>query len=327
MNSIVRTTLLLLILVVFLSACNSPVNAQTIDYRSEMRRLVEEISRYSRERYPEFAVIPQNGQELLTEDGRADGPVVHSYLQAIDGVGREDLFYGYSADNRKTPSDATEYMLPYLDIIINEELVVLSTDYCRTRRKMDDSISKNGERGYVAFAADRRELDRIPAYPPQPVNLNDRSVESLGEAENFLYIINPAYYPSREAFLSDLEQSTYDLFIIDLFDNDGFPLSREDVERLKVKPQGGGRMVLCYMSIGEAEDYRYYWDDSWSSNPPRWMERENPQWKGNFKVRYWDPQWQEKLFGREDAYLDMILEREFDGVYLDIIDAFEYFEN
>jgi cysteinyl-tRNA synthetase len=32
------------------------------------------------------------------------------------------------------------------------------------------------------------------------------------------------------------------------------------------------------------------------------------------------------LFGSDDAYLDRILAAGFDGAYLDIIDAFEYFE-
>ncbi len=32
---------------------------------------------------------------------------------------------------------------------------------------------------------------------------------------------------------------------------------------LKRKPDGGRRLVLAYLSIGEAEDYRAYWDQSW----------------------------------------------------------------
>ncbi len=36
-----------------------------------------------------------------------------NYLSAIDGVGREDLFYGYDEDNIATPSLETEYMLGF----------------------------------------------------------------------------------------------------------------------------------------------------------------------------------------------------------------------
>ncbi len=81
------------------------------------------------------------------------------------------------------------------------------------------------------------------------------------------------------------------------------------------------------MSIGEAEDYRYYWQDSWINNPPNWLEDENPDWEGNYKVRYWDKDWQSIIYGNDNSYLKKIINAGFDGVYLDIIDAFEYFEN
>ena len=81
------------------------------------------------------------------------------------------------------------------------------------------------------------------------------------------------------------------------------------------------------MSIGEAEDYRFYWDDSWSTGDPVWLDRENPNWAGNFKVRYWEDEWQEIVLSGANSYLGGILSAGFDGVYLDIIDGFEYFEN
>ena len=80
------------------------------------------------------------------------------------------------------------------------------------------------------------------------------------------------------------------------------------------------------MSIGEAEDYRYYWDDSWKRGSPEWLEAENLRWRGNFVVRYWDPEWKSIVFGNAEAYLDRIIAAGFDGVYLDIIDGYEYFE-
>jgi cysteinyl-tRNA synthetase len=41
---------------------------------------------------------------------------------------------------------------------------------------------------------------------------------------------------------------------------------------------------------------------------------------------YWTKPWRDILFGTEEAYLDQILAAGFDGVYLDVIDAYEYFE-
>ena len=100
--------------------------------------------------------------------------------------------------------------------------------------------------------------------------------------------------------------------------------SRSDIDALRSR-MSGPALVISYMSIGEAEDYRYYWRQEWSSSKPGWIENENPNWPGNYKVRYWDPDWQALIFGSPDSYLDKILAASFDGVYLDIIDAYEYF--
>jgi len=43
-------------------------------------------------------------------------------------------------------------------------------------------------------------------------------------------------------------------------------------------------------------------------------------------VKYWDKEWQQIIYGTPGAYLDRILKAGFDGVYLDLVDAFEYFE-
>ncbi len=96
---------------------------------------------------------------------------------------------------------------------------------------------------------------------------------------------------------------------------------------MKAKQNCGSRLVICYMSIGEAENYRFYWQNSWNSSKPQWLEAENPDWAGNYKVRYWYPEWQAIIFGNSNSYLDRILSAGFDGVYLDIVDAFENYEN
>lgn len=111
-----------------------------------------------------------------------------------------------------------------------------------------------------------------------------------------------------------------DLLVVDYADH-GRPLSRADVAKLKVRRDGQTRQVLAYLSIGEAEDYRYYWKASWKKEPPAYLAAANPEWKGNYKVRYWDPAWRAIVLD----YVDRILAAGFDGVYLDVIDAFEFF--
>lgn len=102
---------------------------------------------------------------------------------------------------------------------------------------------------------------------------------------------------------------------------DGSPDERWTSEEL-AKFRQKGTVLLCYFSIGEAEDYRGYWKKNWSKQPPSFLLSENPEWKGNFRVRYWDKEWQQIML-RE---LDRIVAVGFDGVYLDIVDGYEFFE-
>ena len=123
----------------------------------------------------------------------------------------------------------------------------------------------------------------------------------------------------------EIKLSPYDLVVIDYgFDKrnaTAFP--REVVDMMRSKPNGRQRFIFAYLSIGEAENYRYYWQDGWLTKRPEWLEPENPNWPGNYLVQYWNPAWQSLIFGSPNAYLDRILDAGFDGVYLDGVDKFE----
>jgi len=88
------------------------------------------------------------------------------------------------------------------------------------------------------------------------------------------------------------------------------------------KGANGPRRMVAYLSIGEAEDYRFYWEPWWQVGNPDFIVEENPDWPGNYKVKYWEPEWQAILLGSPDAYLDRILAQGFDGIYLDLVDSY-----
>jgi cysteinyl-tRNA synthetase len=187
------------------------------DYREAMRALVSEIAVYAEARAPVFIIVPQNGEQLLTLDGEPEGPLAVPYLEAIDGQGRKDLFYGYSRDNVVTPQSETPRMRGFPDRAVSAGKTVLVTDYCSAVAYMDESYRRNREAGYVGFAAPRRELDSIPAYPLQPFEAKPEAVETLSQARNFLCLLDTGPFPDRLAFVSELSATAYDLFIIDAF--------------------------------------------------------------------------------------------------------------
>jgi len=318
------------ILLMFIVGCASndtaPETDQERDFRQDMRAFVASISTLSKAVDPHFVVVPQNGHELLTQRGEPHNPPVSDYLGAIDGIGREDLFYGFVEDNEPTPASERDAMLEFMHVAEDNAIEVLVTDYCWTASYVDDSYSQNSIRGFISFAADHRELDNIPRYPSVPFSSNSNDVYSLADARNFVYLIDPSEYQSKTTFLDALRNTDFDVLLIDLFFAPEEQLEAPDIVFLKRKANGGVRLVIAYMSIGEAESYRYYWQSEWEIDPPKWLAEENPNWAGNFKVRYWDPAWQAIICGDDDSYLSRILEAGFDGVYLDLIDAYEYFE-
>lgn len=104
--------------------------------------------------------------------------------------------------------------------------------------------------------------------------------------------------------------------------------TRADVAAMQARPGRARKRIVAYMSIGEAESYRFYWHPEWirKDRKPAWLEHENPDWEENYKVRFWELAWQHLIFGSPHAYLDRIMAAGFDGAYLDIVDAFEYYE-
>ncbi len=104
------------------------------------------------------------------------------------------------------------------------------------------------------------------------------------------------------------------------------PWNKDDLDTIRAYQPN--RKILAYLSIGEAEDYRPYWQETWmkkgrlTPEAPHWLGKENAEWHGNFRVRYWESDWQQLILSQ----VDEVMKEGFDGVYLDIVDGFETFE-
>lgn len=302
------------------------ISGSAIEYKQKMREFVIGISQYAKSTNPNFIIIPQNGIELVTENGDISAPLQTTYLDAIDANGQEDLFFGYDADDQSTPQDVVDYLKPFLNLSRNAGNIILVTDYCTTPSRVESSYQQNTDAGYISFAANERELNAIPGFPSPVPDENASAIAQISQAKNFLYLINPSNFSTKNEFIAAVTATNYDLLIMDLFFTDGSAFTTDEVNQLRNKKNGGKRLVVAYLSIGEAEDYRYYWQSSWSKNAPGWMEAEDPNWPGNYYVKYWDSEWQSIIYGNNNSYLKRIMDARFDGAYLDIIDAFEYFE-
>lgn len=130
----------------------------------------------------------------------------------------------------------------------------------------------------------------------------------------------------RESAIDSICNSHYDLIVMDQErslrgseDHD----TRSDVTRIHASTGSSGnkKLVLCYLDIGQAEKYRYYWKDSWLQGQPSWILAPDPDgWNDSYGVKYWDVEWKTIIKG----YLNRILEDGYDGVYLDWLQIYEF---
>lgn len=97
--------------------------------------------------------------------------------------------------------------------------------------------------------------------------------------------------------------------------------TREELARLKARPGRTSRILLAYVSLGEAEDYRFYWPRG--GPPPAFAGPENPRWPGNYRVRHWTPAWHRVIFGTPESWIERVIGQGFDGVFLDTVDSCE----
>ena len=138
------------------------------------------------------------------------------------------------------------------------------------------------------------------------------------DAKRLLLQASSWTYQLQDARTGDLARTAYDVVVIDAFFGGG----RTQVEALRRKPLGGRRILLSYLSIGEAEIYRYYWAQCCKGRQrPSWVLSENKRWRGNFRVQFWHAEWKAIIYADADAYLKRIVDQGFDGVYLDRIDV------
>ncbi len=142
----------------------------------------------------------------------------------------------------------------------------------------------------------------------------------------------------REAAIASLARQDHDLIVIDYSPtgrrHDRFTAA--EVARIAKGPRGR-RLVAAYISIGEASEFRGkpVWDTAWTATgkararltkkAPAWLGPVNPKWPESRKVRFWDKDWQRRLFNAQGTgWLDLIVAQGFDAAYLDIVLAYYF---
>ncbi len=169
----------------------------------------------------------------------------------------------------------------------------------------------------------------------------------LSQVEFWGYQIQDIAAPGA---VSTLAATKYDMLVLEPTRTDWSSEDRafntaEMVARLKNTPASDGehrKLVIAYIDIGEAEDWRWYW--KWSTEwdclgdpPTDWPDYilacDPDGWTGNYPVAYWDSEWKDLIIygqnqnsdphGDYSSAIDEAIRSGFDGIYLDWVEGFE----
>jgi cysteinyl-tRNA synthetase, unknown class len=124
----------------------------------KMVDLITRISEYAKDQDPDFLVFPQNSPELRRYPG---------FVDAIDGLGVEELFFAADDDTSDQPcvQDWCAENLAGVEALRDEGKVILAIDYAEDPDNVADACDRYAEEGFAGYVTDRA-LDTVT--PPCP---------------------------------------------------------------------------------------------------------------------------------------------------------------
>ncbi|QYR64688.1 endo alpha-1,4 polygalactosaminidase [Fusobacterium animalis] len=281
-------------------------------YRERMKDFIKEIRDGTNK---EKIIITQNGNELYFKNGKVD----NNFFNVTNGTTQESLYYGDVLRFNVPTSKGLKNELLELTVPIRKKgKPVFIINYGKGKKKREFLKKEDLKTKFVSellpsFNADKL-YETIEDY-------NDEDIYSLNEVKNFLCLLNPEKFSSIDGYYQTLKNTNYDLLLIEVSYNNVF-FTKEQIEELKIKHNGGKRLVIAYLSIGEAENYRFYWKKKWNKKKPNWIVKENENWEENCIVKYWSPEWKSII----KEYQKKLDEIGVDGYLLDTVDTYQYFE-
>lgn len=279
-----------------------------------MQQFVTDISEYAKGINPHFNIIPQNGVELAFNYQDVNDGLNINYMNAVDAFGIEELFYF------ETLAIDLERLAMCRELV--KEKPVLVSEYISSESDVADAINRCTAEGFLCFPRTQSNY-YYTQIPDSVINENTDDILILANAKNYLYLISSDNFTSKQAFLDSVAATNFDIVLTDLFFNDEM-LSPSEVEALKTKANGGKRLVISYISIGSAENFRYYWNEDWELHNPNWLKKPYDGYEDEIWVKFWKDEWQQIIFGNDDSYMKKIVDAGFDGAYLDNLEAYYF---
>ena len=289
------------------------------DFRAIVRDMVEQIATYGHGRNNHFAVVLRGGFGLMIKSERDDkvdqlnnpptassaakaaikqamengskiqdklalGEEEHSFLQSLDGA----IMDGQYCGNHVTASPG------YIRMMQNLGMVVISVDHCGSEAAATKAWQTGRANGILPHADSLTgPMARVPRERPQAESAE--MIDALGKARNIWVFDKNDGYSSKEEWVQSMAASNIDVIVVDPFWRSRVPLLDSDIKKLKEKSLGSVRMVLARMDISHARNTDWYWQQSWTTDPPKWILGPVAGQPGVFETAPWSDEWREMV--------------------------------
>ncbi len=310
-----------------------PISARRVevrDFREDMRVFIQQISSYARSIRPTFSIIVRDPEELIIKRDVQDETVIapaRTFMLSIDGVMFDGVFRGDRVVGKPPPPELQKVTLDRIQRAKQNGLSVLLLDFAAKPTEIDEVFRGADKLSVVANVLPVPEnlMTSLPAYPRRPHRENPKNVLSLHNVKNFAYIANPRAWGRQDEFAFALHDSNYDLLIVDPFIGRE-PLSARAVATLKYKKIGAQRLVFARADITSAMSHRYYWQPGWAEGSPSFVGAPFPGEPDRYFVDYWDPSWQQLMYGNPQSFVYGLIQQGYDGVVLEGMRTYLAFE-
>jgi cysteinyl-tRNA synthetase len=166
--------------------------------------------------------------------------------------------------------------------------------------------------------------------PSGPIREKPSAAEQLRQVKLWAYQLQ---YLDDDGAVDALVESHYDMFVLEptRSDRDTADFDTKGMVQRLHNSSGKNlerRLVIAYIDIGEAEDWRWYWKKDWVApkgkkrGDPDFLIAEDPDgWSGNYPVAYWDKRWRNIMIYDKNSALNQVIDDGFDGIYMDWVEA------
>ncbi|MCF8479081.1 MAG: alpha-1,4-polygalactosaminidase [Rhodospirillum sp.] len=299
------------------------------NHRAIMRDIIAKMSDFARQKNPAFRVIVRGGAFLATQGQRERdiallkippgeplsqevllplGSLHRRFAKAVDGFAMDQYFC--EPRTSKETKDG-------IAALIQDGFHFLSLERCAKPEDARKVVVEGRAQSILVATATEGDMafDRIPKGLPSGENSNN--IKELGDSQNVLALLDTRDFQSPGEMIAALRQTNHDMLIVDPLFNGNQPLTKQQIHSLKFKALGATRLVLARLTIGLADDTRFYWKPEWTVGNPPWIVGFVPGVSGLYWVDYTHPQWLD-IVGKTFA---AIVEQGYDGVLLDGVTA------